>query len=164
MPCFLQRRFGLVMAMSVALALLASPVPAEGQLDIVAKFEDADLGLDVVTYTNPDVTASESRVALLGFRSRSVRTSFVFSLKEWVSLLDLWTKAVKAQSSSWNVVGSLTETRTTDRSHLTASAGPGVKFTVTSRKGVSITYVLANADMARFEKALFRVKDFLSQK
>src|ERR1700730_11794746 len=26
MPCFLQRRFGLVMAMSVALALLASPV------------------------------------------------------------------------------------------------------------------------------------------
>ena len=54
MPCFLQRRFGLVMAMSVALALLASPVPAEGQLDIVAKFEDADLGLDVVTYTNPD--------------------------------------------------------------------------------------------------------------
>jgi hypothetical protein len=58
MPCFLQRRFGLVMAMSVALALLASPVPAEGQLDIVAKFEDADLGLDVVTYTNPDVCAS----------------------------------------------------------------------------------------------------------
>jgi hypothetical protein len=75
MPCFLQRRFGLVMAMSVALALLSSPVPAEGQLNIVAKFEDADLGLDVVTYTNPDVTASESRVALLGFRSRSVRTS-----------------------------------------------------------------------------------------
>src|SRR5258707_14702998 len=41
----------------------------------------------VVTYTNPDVTASESRVGLLGFRSRSVRPSFVFSLKEWVSLL-----------------------------------------------------------------------------
>jgi hypothetical protein len=51
---------------------------------------------------------------------------------------------------------------TTDVSVLTVSAGPGVKFAVTSLKGVSITYVLANADVARFEKALFRVKDFLS--
>jgi len=153
-----------VMAMSVALVLLDLPVQAEGQFDIVAKFEDAKVGLDVITYTNPDVTASASRVALLGFRSRSVRTSFVFSLNEWRSLFDLWTTAVKAQSDSWKVVGSLTEMGTTDVSVLTMSGGPGVKLAVTSLKKVSITYVLANADMARFEKALFRVKEFLSQR
>jgi hypothetical protein len=164
MPCFLRRPFGLVMAMSVALVLLDFPVRAEGQLDIVAKFEDANLGLDVVTYTSPDATRSASRVALLGFRSTSVRTSFVLSLNELVSLLDLWRTALNARSDSWKVVGSLTEVGTTDVSVLTVSAGPGVKFAVTSLKGVSITYVLANADVARFEKALFRVKDFLSQR
>ena len=68
MPCFLQRRFGLVMAMSVALALLASPVPAEGQLDIVAKFEDADLGLDVVTYTKSGRHGIREQSGIAGFQ------------------------------------------------------------------------------------------------
>jgi len=90
--------------------------------------------------------------------------SFVFGLNEWVSLFDLWTTAVKAQSDSWTVIGSLTEMGTADVSLLTVSAGPGVRFAVTSVKGVSITYVLATADIARFKKALFQVRDFLSRR
>jgi hypothetical protein len=149
------------MCIAVALLLPYLSVRAEGKLDVVATFENANLGLDVVTYINP--TTSPSRIALLGFRSPSARASFVFSLNEWVSLFDLWATAVKVQSDSWKVIGSLTEMGTADVSLLTVSAGPGVRFAVTSVKGVSITYVLANADIARFEKALYQVKDFLSR-
>ena len=152
------------MGIAVALVLPDLPVQAEVKLDVVAKFENANLGLDVVTYINPDITASSGRIALLGFRSTSARTAFVFGLNEWVSLFDLWTTAVKAQSDSWKVIGSLTEMGTADVSLLTVSAGPGVRFAVTSVKGVSITYVLANADIARFKKALFQVRDFLSRR
>jgi hypothetical protein len=80
------------MGIAVAVVLPDLPVQAEGKLNIVAKFESANLGLDVVTYINP--TASPSRIALLGFRSASARTSFVFSLNEWVSLFDLWATTV----------------------------------------------------------------------
>jgi hypothetical protein len=161
MPPTSRRLFGPLMGIAVALLLPHLPVQAEGKLDVVATFEDGNLGLDVVTYIIP--TASPSRIALLGFRSPTARTSFVFSLNEWASLFDLWTTAVRAQSASWKFIGSLTEIGTVDASLLTVSAGPGVRLAVRSLKGASITYVLAKADIDRFEKALLHVMDFLSK-
>jgi hypothetical protein len=70
---------------------------------------------------------------------------------------------VKAQSGSWKVVGSMAETETSDVSHLTVSAGPGIKFVISSRKNTAVTYVLPKDDMAGFEKALYQVKGFLSR-
>ena len=100
---------------------------------------------------------------MLGIATPS-RSSFSFGLKEWLSLIDLWTKAVKAQSRSWKVVGSMVEMETSDVSHLlTVSAGPGVKFAISSPKKGTATYVLSKEDMAGFEKALHQVKDFLSR-
>jgi hypothetical protein len=60
-------------------------------------------------------------------------------------------------------VGSMTETGTTDVSRLTIGAGAGIKFAVSSPNGASLSYVLAKAEMARFEKALVQAKDFLSK-
>jgi len=162
MACTSRRLVGLLMGVGVALLFPYFPVRAEGKLDVVATFENDNLGLDVVTYLNP--TTWPSRIALLGFRSPSARRSFVFNLSEWSSLFDLWTTALKSQSASWKFVGSLTETGTTDASLLTVSAGPGVSFAVTSSKGASITYVLANADVDRFDKTLLHVKNFLSRR
>jgi hypothetical protein len=78
-------------------------------------------------------------------------------------LIELWTKAVKAQSGSWKVVGSMAETETSDVSHLTVTAGSGVKFVISSPQKSTVTYVLPKNDMAGFEKALYQVKDFLSR-
>jgi hypothetical protein len=78
-------------------------------------------------------------------------------------LVELWTKAVKAQSGSWKVVGSMAETETSDVSHLTVSAGPEVKFVISSPRKGTVTYLLPKDDMAGFEKALYQVKDFLSR-
>jgi hypothetical protein len=161
---------GLIVVLTVSVSLFIPPLQAGMQLDIVGKFQDADLELDVATVFDPEVEASRSKVALLGIVTPSrrgiatpSRNSFSFRLEEWLSLIALWTKAVKAQSDSWKFVGSMTETESSDASHLTVSAGRGVKFVISSPKKGTITYVLSRDDIAGFEKVLHRVKDFLSQ-
>ena len=77
--------------------------------------------------------------------------------------IDLWSKAVKTQSDSWKVIGSMTETETSDVSHLTISAGPGVKFVISSSQKGIVTFVFSKNDMGGFEKALYQVKEFFSR-
>ena len=154
--------YGLIIVLTVGLSFFTWPLQAGVQLDIVAKFQNADLELDVVTLIDAEVEASRSKVALLGIANPS-RSSFSFRLKEWLLLIELWTNAVKAQSESWKVVGSMEETETSDVSHLTVSAGPGVKIVISSPRKGTVTYVLPKDDMAGFEKALYQVKDFLSR-
>ena len=108
--------YGLLIVLAVDFSVF-SPLQARVQLDIVAKFRNAELELDLVTVFDSEVDASKSKVALLGIAT-PVRSSFSFRRAEWLSLIELWT-AEKAQSDSWKVVGSMTETETSDVSHLT---------------------------------------------
>jgi len=159
-----------MIVLTVSVSLFVPPLQAGMQLDIVGKFQDADLELDVATVFDSEVETSRSKVALLGIVTPSrpgiatpLRNSFSFRLDEWLSLIVLWTKAVKAQSDSWKFVGSMTETESSDVSHLSVGAGPGEKFVISSpRKGYA-AYLLSRDDIAGFEKALHRVKDFLSR-
>ena len=63
---------------------------------------------------------------------------------------------------TWRTVGSLSEAATSDLSRLTISAGPGIRFIIVSAKEGAVTYSLSRADVARFQRALVRVRDFLS--
>jgi hypothetical protein len=153
--------YGLIIVLTVGLSVLTSPLQARVQLDIVAKFRNAEVELDVVTVVDSEVEESKSKVALLGIAT-PLRNSFSFRLKEWLSLIDLWSKAVKAQSSSWRVIGSMTETETSDVSHLTISAGPGVRFAISSFQKGTVTFTLSKDDIGGFEKALYQVKEFFS--
>ena len=134
-----------------------SPGWAKGKLDISAKFTSGQVELHVATYTGDD----GKKVGLLGIASPQ-RVSFAFNLGEWAALINLATKAIKTQSASRTVVGSMTEVGTTDTSHLTVSAGPGVRFVISDPKRGTNTYTLQKADAARFEKALGDVKAYLS--
>ena len=154
--------YGLIIVLTVAHSLFTWPLQARAQLDIVAKFQNADLEFDVVTVIDSEVEASRNKVALLGIANPS-RSSFSFGLEEWLLLIELWTKAVKAQSDSWRVIGSMTETETSDVSHLTISAGPGVKFVISSSQKGIVTFILSKDDMGGFEKALYQVKEFFSR-
>jgi len=156
--------------LTVSISLFIRPMQAGMQLDIVAKFQNADLEFDVATAFDSEAETSRSKIALLGIVTPSrlgiatpSRNSFLFALEEWLWLIALWTKAVKAQTDSWRVVGSMTETETSDVSHLTVSAGRGVKFVIGSSRKGTVLYVLSRDDFADFEKALYRVKDFLSR-
>src|SRR5258708_3071049 len=102
--------------------------------------------VDVVTVIDSQVETSKNKVTFLGIATPS-RTSFSFRLEEWLSLIDLWRKAVKAQSGSWKVVGSMAEMETSDVSHLTVSAGPGVKFVISAPQKNTVTYLLSKDDM-----------------
>ena len=76
--------YGLVIVL--ALSLNSWPLQAGVQLDIVAKFQNADLEFDVVTVIDSEVEPSRNKVALLGIATPS-RSSFSFGLKEWLSLI-----------------------------------------------------------------------------
>ena len=146
---------------SLAFILAAPALYAKGKLDFVARFTDAQLGFDVATYQDTELPAGKQKVGLLSLRRGSVRNSSAFDLFEWPKIAALWAKALQARSQSWVEVGSITET-TPDPCTLALSAGPGVKFTISSANQATITYVLPESDLARFENALNRVKDFLA--
>jgi hypothetical protein len=153
---------GLIIVLTVGFSILTSPLQAGVQLDMIAEFRNTGVELDVVTIVDSDVEASKSKVALLGI-TRPLRSSFSFRLNEWLSLIDLWLKAVIAQSNSWQLIGTMTETETSDVSHLTVSAGPGVKFVISSSQKGIVTFVLSKDDIGGFEKALYQVKEFFSR-
>ena len=155
--------YGMIMVLTVSFSALTFPLQARVQLDIVAKFRNLGIELDVVTVVDSEVEASKSKVALLGIAT-PLRSSFSFRREEWLLLIDLWSKAVKVQSDSWKIIGSMKETETwDDDSLLTISAGPGIKFVInSSRKGL-VTYVLSKDDLARFAGTLYRVKEFFSR-
>jgi hypothetical protein len=144
---------------AASLGILVSPLLAAGTLDVVATFQQANLQLDVATYLQ-----EPEGVGLLGIKAGSARISFAFKSDTWSKLTDLVAKAARAQStgSNWTVTGAMTETETSDISHLVVSAGPGIRFALSSPKKAGLTYVLATSDIPRFQQALARVKAFLA--
>jgi hypothetical protein len=152
-----------VAALAGMLALSGSPVLATGQIEVLAKFQQSSLELDVGTYTDPDFDAPGNKVGLIGFASGAVRNSFTLRAEDWSALTDLWAKAARMQSRNWRQVGSLSEKGTAEVARLTFSAGQGVKIAIASPKGASMSYLVAKADMARFEAALNQVKDLLAK-
>ncbi len=156
-------RAGLV-ALAVALSLLAAPLLAKGTLDVVEKFRTGNLGLDVATYTDPEI--APYRVGLIALAAGSSRNSFAFAREEWDTLIGLAAKAARSQSvdGAWRVIGDLTEADTSDVSHLVVSAGSGVRFALSSPKGAALTYVLAASDIPRFQQALAKVKAYLASR
>jgi hypothetical protein len=145
-----------------SLALMVSPLLAKGTLDVIAKFQQSTFELAVATYTDAD--AKPGKVGLVGLTAGQVKNSFAFDAPQWANLIDLIAKATKAQSTgkTWTVIGELTETETSDVSHLVISAGPGIRFALNSPQGASLTYMLAKSDIPRLQQALGRVRQFLA--
>jgi len=153
--------YGLIIVLVLSSLILASPLQARIQLDIVAKFRNVGIELDIVTLIDWEVEAAKSKVALLAIATPP-RSSFSFRGEDWSLLIDLWSKAVKAQSESWNVIGTMKERETSDVSILTISAGPGIKIVIDSPRKGPVSYVLSKDDLARFAGTLYRGKEFLS--
>lgn len=158
------RMLVLVLAIAVPASVASAPRPSQQpkpKIDVVARFQVANLQLDVATYTDPDSAGPDNKVALIGIVNSPLRNSISFHRNEWVSLIEIWTKAVAVQSDAWTVVNSMSEAGTGDNSRLTVSAGPGVRFVIASSKEGAVSYNLSKADAVRFERALNRVKDLL---
>jgi len=74
-------------------------------------------------------------------------------------VLRMFEAAKARQSSAWHEVGTLTEDREdwTFPAHLTVSAGPGIRFVIQDH-GTCLSYDLAPADFAAFERAALRAR------
>jgi hypothetical protein len=152
---------GIIAVLALSFFALASPLQARIELDVLAKFENAGIELDIVTLVDSDVEVAKSKVALIGITKPS-RSSFSFRREEWLLLIDLWAKAVKTQSGSWKIIGWIKETETSDPSLLTISAGPGIKFVIDSPSKGLVIFILSQDDLARFAGTLYRVKEFFT--
>jgi len=148
-------------ALALGLSLGGSSLEAKGRLDTIAKFHNANLELDVDTYFDPEQPAGDNKAGLLSTRNPPRQNSFAFNFPETKTLIGLWAKAAKAQSATWKAIRTMTEIGTKDVSVLNVSAVRGVRFVITSPEKGAVTYHLAAGDMARFEKALYAVRDFL---
>ena len=137
-------------------ALLGGAAHAKGQLSKLAAFTAPGAQFQVFTFEDEG-----KRVALFGIINGSTRNSFTANLKELPAIFELWKKTLAARSPTWKSVGSLSETDTSDRSRLTLSAGPGVRFVIDSPQGQTETFTMENGDTARFEEALGKAKEAL---
>jgi hypothetical protein len=149
----------------VGLVLLTSPLLAAGKLDFVAKFKQGSLELNVATYTERNSTTGKlDKVGLLALAAGTLRNSFASDGPQWPQLIALVAKAAKAQSAGnkWTVVGAISETGTSDVSHLVVSAGPGIRFALNSPKGASLPYELPKSDIGRLQQAMAQVRQFLA--
>ncbi len=159
MPRLLSKSAALLIA---SLAFMASPVRAEGKLEIVEKFAKGNTELSVAHFTDPSLEKSKSKVGLIGIASPS-RNSFAFDQAEWAKLIELCDKAIRTKSTGWTQIGSMTETGTEDVSQLTVSGGPGISFVISSPKAGTVSYVIATGDVPRLKKGLVQVRDYLAK-
>ncbi len=150
----------LVFSLVLGFGLGTSPLRAEGKLTIVERFADSETVLTVAHFTVAGAPTAKGKVGLLTIATPDAN-AFAFNLTEWTSLIALCDRATKVRSRDWTVVGTMTETGTSDVSHLTVSSGPGVNFVITSSKGGSVAHVLPEAEFSRFQKALSDVQDYL---
>ncbi len=137
--------------------LLAFPLMGMqgGSLNIVAKFNTGETELDVATYTQ-----NAEKVALIGI-SMPKKGSYAARADEWAALIQLWEKAAQTDSASWQFIGTLKETGTTDPTLVIITAGPGVRFTLETADGI-FSYVLPKSDFPRFETSVQQVAHFLA--
>ena len=152
----------LVAALAVGLMLLAAPLrAAEGGLKVIEKFGGRNSGLAVAHFAAENVERSKNKVGLIIIVSPG-ENSFAFDLAEWQALIALCNKAIATQSSDWTVIGSMTETGTTDVSHLTMSSGPGLRVVIASPSDGEVSYVLQKNDLPRLQSALRAVEVYLA--
>jgi hypothetical protein len=151
----------LVFGLVLSLVLGTSPLRAEGKLTVIEKFANASTEFIVAHFNDPGAPKGKGRVGVLAIATPS-RNAFAFNQLEWEKLIELYNKAAKIDSAAWTEVGTMTETGTSDVSHLTVSAGPGMSFVITSRKDGTVAHTLPRADFSRLQKALREVKNFLS--
>lgn len=152
----------IVAALAFVLTLVASPLrAADGQFIVVEKFGEGHSGLIVAHYTASNVERSKSKVGVITIASPG-ENAFAFNLAEWRQLIALCNKAIASESTGWALVGSMSETGTTDVSHLTLSSGPGLRFVIASPKDGEVSYVLQKNDLSRLKSGLRAVEVYLA--
>jgi hypothetical protein len=149
------RRLRLLSLITLLFLLYSSPAQAAGQLDVVGKFFANGVEFDIATYTE-----GADKVAVVGI-ARHI--SVAFDSQEWGAFVNLWQKAARFDSNSWQLIGSFKETGTKDMDLLVVTAGPGVQFTIMDPLKGTLSFVLAKSDFDRFDASVRQVTEYFAQ-
>jgi hypothetical protein len=135
--------------LAVALVLAASaPVFAKEGLEVLRTFENGDQKIQVATFTQGSET-----VGLLGIRAGN-RVSFSSRRGMWRDILALLEQAARVQDTRWRFVGALTETDTTNPSHLVVYGGPALQIILMDPSVGARAFTFKEGDRAALAEAL----------
>ena len=135
----------------LALALMPAPGRAAGVLRYAGRFYAGGGELDLARYSD-----GKTKIGIVGINRNHDRLSVAFASDEWHSFVELWNKARRAPSATWQTTGTFKEAGTDDARSLSVATGPGVQFTIAGKKG-SYTFVLSPRDYAAFDLAVKRM-------
>jgi len=97
------------------------------------------------------------RYALIQVGDRGRLSNVVLEEKEWDQMLTMWNAARTHQARTWSKIGEIAESDIFNPSHLTISAGVGVRFAIVDT-GVCLRYDLSPRDFDAFDRAATRAK------
>jgi hypothetical protein len=125
--------------------LLVQGTAWAADLNILGKFFAGGAEVDLAFYAD-----AGQKVGLIGIAAADGRkTSIAFAPEDWRAFDQLWQRARKVKSSTWQPVGSLAQTGTRQQALLAISAGPGVRFNITGEKGPFV-FTLPASDIKAF--------------
>jgi hypothetical protein len=148
-------------ALLVAGMLACSSASAKGHGEVLVKCVDGAKQLRIATYQEPGPGTTDRRVGLVAISAPSAKIAIALQERDLGLLLGLLKQARTVQSTSWKIVGSVTEAPSSDRSELTISAGPGVQLMISSPRRGSLSFTVASEDLVEFERAMLKMRDFL---
>lgn len=141
----------MVLLSMVALALTPAQARAAGILRYAGRFYAGGGELDIARYSD-----GKTKIGVIGINNGRARVSVAFAADEWHSFVELWEKARRAPSTTWQTIGAFKGTGTDDARSLSVATGPGVQFTITGKKG-SFAFVLSPRDYAAFDMTVKRM-------
>jgi hypothetical protein len=79
---------------------------------------------------------------------------------DWIRLVAAWTSARASQPGPWHTIGEVRESDGPERlrSRLRISAGPDIRFEISSAKGQTVIFDLDRQSESRFDAALWRAR------
>jgi hypothetical protein len=145
----------IVGAVAIALILLLPQRDIDnGKLEPIAEFGTPDASL-VLAVTQAPVM--HTKMGMLTIQQGEASNLMVVDRDDWPSLTDLWSKTKSSMTGQWHTVGEIREHGMPDTTHLTVSAGPGVRFSFWSEHGASVTFEMPASDVPRFDASLRQV-------
>jgi hypothetical protein len=130
------------------LAILMIPRDRDdGKVESIGRFDGAQ-GQLVLSVASAPLTSEPFGVVQI--TAHGAIAALVLEPREWDEFVAITSKAEGAQSPNWRVIGEIHDTGPGEITHLTVSAGPGMRFVANSPHGPNISYDLSRADIPRF--------------
>jgi hypothetical protein len=100
---------------------------------------------------------SDDEFGIVKITADDKANGLVLERDQWSAISELWSKAERAQSANWRLIGDVQDTQNSDPSRLVIMAGNGVRFVIRAAHRQDMIYTLTSADFGRVNAAIAKV-------